>query len=136
MDVAVFRTFKSGWKESVKKWRSENMNKPVLKKIHFGPLLKQCIDDRVRGEVLQNGFRKCGFYPWNASAVDYSKVATKRSNREEGNAIRQLYPSKEKVEEAVAVLEHYIGCEKIKQFNSCDEWQGKETCHCTRYGAV
>ncbi|XP_046684555.1 MFS-type transporter clz9-like [Homalodisca vitripennis] len=74
MDVAVFRTLKSGWKEAVKNWRTENMSNPVLKKRHFSPLLKKCIDDRVRGEVLQNGFRKRGLHPWDASAVDYSKI--------------------------------------------------------------
>lgn len=92
MDVSVFRTLKSGWKETVKNWRIENMRDPVLKKRHFSPLLKKCIDDRVRGEVLQNGFRKCGLHPWNACAVDYSKIEPKKRTT---NGLRDPQPTRE-----------------------------------------
>lgn len=74
MDVAVFRTLKSGWKDSVKDWRNRNFNNPVLKKRHFAPLLKKSIESKVSTEVVKNGFRKCGLFPWKPSAVDFSKI--------------------------------------------------------------
>lgn len=53
MDVAIFRTLKGTWKEKVKKWRTDNFDKPIIKKRHFAPLLKEVIAERVKaGSIL------------------------------------------------------------------------------------
>lgn len=69
MDVAVFRTLKSGWKEQVNLWRAENQHE-LLRRRDFAPLLNAALTDRVTPTVLENGFRKCGLYPWNPNVVD------------------------------------------------------------------
>ncbi|KAB0804747.1 hypothetical protein PPYR_01717 [Photinus pyralis] len=45
MDVAVFRTLKSGWKEQVSAWRLQNQHEP-LRRRDFAPLLDAAIKDR------------------------------------------------------------------------------------------
>lgn len=69
MDVAVFYTLKLCWKEEVQKWRIQNQ-KEVLKKINFAPLIKNVLETKITPQILQNGFKKTGLFPWNPSAVD------------------------------------------------------------------
>ncbi|XP_047106666.1 uncharacterized protein LOC124775876 [Schistocerca piceifrons] len=61
-------------KIKVHQWRLEHLDQPVLKKIHFAPLLEQTLDEFIKPSVLQNGFRRTGLVPWNPEAVDYSKI--------------------------------------------------------------
>lgn len=68
MDVAVFRTLKSGWKEQVSAWRHQNQHE-ILRRRDFAPLLEAAIKDRVTPEILQNGFKKCGLFPWDPEVV-------------------------------------------------------------------
>lgn len=50
---------------------------------------------RVSGEMLQNAFRKCSLYPWDASAVDYSKIENTCTvnQQRENQTTRELFPS-------------------------------------------
>uniref|UniRef100_A0A1Y1KUB0 Uncharacterized protein n=1 Tax=Photinus pyralis TaxID=7054 RepID=A0A1Y1KUB0_PHOPY len=68
MDVAVFRTLKSGWKEQVSAWRLQNQHEP-LRRRDFAPLLDAAIKDRVIPKILQNGFKKCGLFPRDAEVM-------------------------------------------------------------------
>lgn len=47
MDVAVFRSLKGGWKDAVHQWRIDNLNSPILRKIHFCPLLKNVLAEKI-----------------------------------------------------------------------------------------
>ncbi|XP_030751725.1 jerky protein homolog-like [Sitophilus oryzae] len=77
MDLAVFRTLKEGWKTKVQQWRIDNHESPVLKKVHFCPLLNTLLQERLTPSILQNGFRKCGLVPWNPQEVTLPLVAGK-----------------------------------------------------------
>lgn len=64
MDVAIFQTLKSGWREHVNQWKIQN-SKPDMKKHEFGLVLQVVLKERVTAPVLANEFRKCGLYPWD-----------------------------------------------------------------------
>ncbi|KAJ8875269.1 hypothetical protein PR048_023164 [Dryococelus australis] len=55
MDVAIFRTLKTGLKKSVFSWRLENQS-GFLTRVDCAPLLKSTIKSRITPEILQNGF--------------------------------------------------------------------------------
>lgn len=74
-DVSVFRPMKADWKKTVSLWqnRSENINSCVTK-INFCKVFNEVLKDEVDFEIkIKNGFRKCGLFPLNPDAVDYSK---------------------------------------------------------------
>lgn len=73
-DVSVFKPLKSQWKKTVREWqiRLENINS-VLTKATFCPLLATVLKNTELASTIQNGFRKCGLYPFNPDAVDYTK---------------------------------------------------------------
>ncbi|XP_072395058.1 uncharacterized protein [Diabrotica undecimpunctata] len=70
-DVAAFKPLKTFWNKAVLQFRRDNPQK-VLTKVQFAPVLKSAID-RLNSDVIRSGFRACGIFPWNSSALDYSK---------------------------------------------------------------
>ena len=48
-----------------------------IERYQFAPNLKKVLDNMDVKKLLQNGFKNCGIYPFNANAVDYSKLLTK-----------------------------------------------------------
>jgi hypothetical protein len=81
-DVSVFKPLKTNWKKTVRQWQAkpENVN-CVLTKCTFCPLLEQVLQDESLPQTIQNGFRKCGLFPFNPEAVDYSKCIQNRLER-------------------------------------------------------
>ncbi|CAH0718999.1 unnamed protein product, partial [Brenthis ino] len=73
-DVSVFRPLKQEWKKTVKNWqaRDENVNQTVTK-INFCKILNETLTNIDLRNAIVNGFRKCGLYPLNEDAVDYTK---------------------------------------------------------------
>ncbi|XP_020296543.1 uncharacterized protein LOC109861344 [Pseudomyrmex gracilis] len=73
-DVSVFKPLKTDWKDTIMKWqvKPENVN-TCLTKITFAPLLAETLNNNELKNSIVNGFRKCGLFPFNADAVDYSK---------------------------------------------------------------
>lgn len=59
-------------------WRQNESNiGSQLKKRHFAMLLDSAIKKSVLPNVLQNGFRKCGIYPWNVESINFNLVSPK-----------------------------------------------------------
>ncbi|CAG4952247.1 unnamed protein product [Colias eurytheme] len=59
----------------------ENITRPVaffldgrLKREDFGPVLEKAIKTTLQPEIIQNGFRKAGLYPFDENAVNYEKI--------------------------------------------------------------
>lgn len=73
-DVSVFKPLKSQWKKTVKEWQSkpENLNN-ILTKTTFCPLLAECLKMSSLSNSIVNGFKRCGLFPLNPNAVDFSK---------------------------------------------------------------
>jgi hypothetical protein len=44
-----------------------------LNKVSFAPLLERVVNKFMKPETISNGFKRCGLYPFNPNAVDYSK---------------------------------------------------------------
>lgn len=126
MDVAVFRTLKTGWKEQVVSWRMENQG-DTLKKHNFVPLLDKAIKERVTPKILENGFRKTGLFPWNPEVV---KELFPQVDRSTSNVNTPSKKNKSLL--SVSCLEKYIKPETLARFNEHineEEWTGQEKDH-------
>lgn len=75
-DVAAFRPIKAGWKKGLFDWRNENPNSTVTKN-DFAPILDKVLNSTIKPEVLINGFRACGLFPWNVNNIDFKKCLGK-----------------------------------------------------------
>lgn len=73
-DVSVYKPLKSEWQTTVQEWQmcEENINQ-VLTRAKFCLLLKKILAKYNLPQTIQNGFRKCGLFPFNPDAVDYTK---------------------------------------------------------------
>ncbi|XP_050681505.1 uncharacterized protein LOC126976946 [Leptidea sinapis] len=71
-DVSVFRPLKQNWKTTVKEWQSDNINQ-VVTKLNFCSVLNKTLTETHLADIISNGFRRCGLYPLNEDAVDYTK---------------------------------------------------------------
>ena len=67
----VFYSLKQSWKKTVDKWRVDNAPER-LRKENFAPLLKQAVDSINLAEIVQNGFKTCGLWPFSADAINYN----------------------------------------------------------------
>lgn len=73
-DVSVFKPLKTDWQATVREWQMNEMNiNQVLTKAKFCPLLKKVLQNPNLPESIRNGFRRCGLFPFDPNAVDYSK---------------------------------------------------------------
>lgn len=122
MDIAVFRTLKDGWKNKVQQWRLSNYDAPVLKKIHFSPLLAELLEERVTPSVLQSGFRKSGLFPWNPNAVKIDRNEPDKHNSNTPSAVSQSRIKN--LETGLKFLEENIDQQKISAFRNSDQWEG------------
>ncbi len=81
LDVSVFASFKTAWRETLGKFRRENPVLTVVPKAKFAKLLKAtllCMDtitirnnvlkDRIR-TIIISGFKTCGYYPLDRNQV-------------------------------------------------------------------
>lgn len=108
MDVAIFRSLKGAWKTAVQSWRLEHIDSPILRKIHFCPLLNKVLKDTLSPEMFQNGFRKCGLSPWNPDEV----CCASEQPTDEFMALQKMAKIKE-LEMGLKFLDKYIASEKI-----------------------
>lgn len=76
-DVSAFKPIKSQWKKRVLEWRRCHMNEAITKEC-IAPILKTVVDN-IKPETLKSGFKACGIFPWNPSAIDYEKCLGKSS---------------------------------------------------------
>lgn len=72
MDVAVFRNLKSAWRNAVQRWKIRN-NGAKVKKEDFAPILEQAVSSSITPDILANGFKVTGLFPFSASAIKYKK---------------------------------------------------------------
>lgn len=54
----------------VEDWEKKNGNQNVTHT--FGPLLESCLNS-ITSDTIENGFRECGLFPFNANAIDFIK---------------------------------------------------------------
>lgn len=81
-DVSVFRPLKAGWRNVVNKWNKANPGK-VVKRDVFGQLLEVAYGF-LSTDIIKNGFKRSGLFPFDASAIDYSKCMVTREEETTG----------------------------------------------------
>lgn len=121
-DVSVFRPLKNSWKKIVHKWKSETGNR-VVTRAQFAPLLRIAMK-AATPEIICNGFRKCGLYPFNADAIDYTKCMSDESRH---SALDK--PAEISVEHAL-YFESLMSGRRVQEFravNPNEPWPGDES---------
>lgn len=114
MDVAVFRTLKEHWKKKVHEWRLSNLESPILKKKDFPKLLKEVIDTTLNATIFENGFRKCGLFPWNPEIVSVPL-------NNEGDQLTNVEERKRFLKEGLRFLNLSIPQSKLITFRNGDK---------------
>ena len=71
-DVGAYKSLKLNWKKTVHEFHHSNPSS-TLKRRDVAPLMATVLS-KLTPNVIQNGFRKCGLYPLNVEAVDFSKI--------------------------------------------------------------
>ena len=95
--MSVFKPLKTFWKRGVLEWRQKNHGQ-ALTMDKFAVVLKTVLDSYIRCDIIQNGFRTCGIYPWNPDQLDYTKCLGKIHNKQtnpENNAVLSYVKFKE-----------------------------------------
>lgn len=118
-DVSVFKPLKQEWKKTVRNWqkREENINQTVTK-INFCKILNETLTTINLEAAIVNGFRKCGLYPLNEEAVDYTKcvkdtqqrVRMSDSNRKKNTVTSKDYDTAIKI---ISLIQEDISKHKI-----------------------
>ena len=80
-DVSVFRPLKSQWKKEMTVWKNANPSKTFARK-DFAGLVDRALA-KISSDIISNGFRACGIFPFDADAVDYSKCVPPFKNKPE-----------------------------------------------------
>lgn len=77
-DVSIFKPLKADWKNAVLKWQNKPENIDLcVTKVNFCKVFSTILTNTAEFEInAKNGFRKCGIFPLNPSAVDYTKCVT------------------------------------------------------------
>lgn len=74
---------KADWKKTIRLWQSrpENINSCVTK-MNFCSIFNEALTNKADFAMnVQNGFRKCGIFPLNPDAVDYTKCVLNNAEK-------------------------------------------------------
>ena len=124
-DISLFRPLKGEFQKEVHKWETNN-TEPFAKK-YFGKVLKTATDNLDLKKIMENGFKKCGLFPFNVEAIDYANVIKIRTD-EENQSYEKNY-ERQSCKEACSTstineylislknLEKYIPMKVLEEFN-------------------
>lgn len=117
MDVAGFGPLKKNWREAVHNWKTRT-HSATLTKDCFAGLLQQVINETVKPEHLQSGFRACGLFPFTPEGINYEKLIRNKSERVEQNDVEAAALEIEKTdfENAYKRIGEILGIEKENIF--------------------
>ena len=76
LDVGFFSSLKNAWRSLLLQWQRENPGISFTK-TSFPGLFKKAWEQETTRDKAINGFRKCGLFPLDHEAVDYSKLVTR-----------------------------------------------------------
>lgn len=111
-DVAIFKPLKASWKNVVAKNKSSGNS---ITKNNFANHFQESFDSVQKSSIV-NGFRKCGLYPFNPNAVDFSKCISYRrnilfptTNNDSNLQNITIQTTSEEYKATLKVFENYIG---------------------------
>lgn len=125
LDVAFFLPLKVAWKRMVQEWRIEYYEKR-LRKEDFGLLLDRAVRTLNVPEIMANGFRACGLFPFSADALQYNSLLMKQNMNNATNVNTEH--SEEERRKHLEFVEQYIDAEVLKAFIKCKKkgiWDGE-----------
>lgn len=128
-DVAVFKALKVAWKEVVLKHKQDSQK--AITKTNFAPLFKYAFDRSTKAETIIAGFRVTGLFPFDPSAVNYSKCISNRRKEmqktqvDETNVNNGLNSTDYK--SALKVLENHMDTHLLEQFTHLKNTGGAST---------
>lgn len=125
-DVSIFRPLKVNWKSTVFDWKTKSGNRNVTR-VLFGPLFETCLNS-ITPEIIKNGFRKCGIFPFEVEAIDFTKCMTDKSRICETMGKIQVKPTTFKVEHLL-FIESLMSSERVEEFRKSEKngWKGPES---------
>ncbi|CAF4830706.1 unnamed protein product [Pieris macdunnoughi] len=122
-DVSVFKCLKSGWKNTVCEFKDRTGNRQITR-AGFAPLLAKVFKDKVTPDVVANGFRKCGIYPFDVTAIDLTRCMDNDTRRTAPASV----PPREIGVETLLLFESFMRQGRVEQFRrSNEQWEGEET---------
>lgn len=71
-DVAIFKPLKNQWTKIIDQWKMENEGR-MFTIDHFGGALERAIQNGINSSTVRAGFRRCGLFPFDEDAIDYSR---------------------------------------------------------------
>lgn len=71
LDLAVFKSFKAIWDKSLVKWQRQNVG-TKLRKQNFAKMFAEAWQE-TKPQVIRNGFKKGGIYPFNPAIIPKQK---------------------------------------------------------------
>lgn len=100
-----------------------NTNKQEIRNKNFAPILNTVIQDVISIPMLQNAFGACGLFPFNASAIDYSKLVTGEVNIDKAQNknncdVTNLIPDSVDFTSHLKFIESFIEPKKIVEFEN------------------
>ncbi|KAF2883014.1 hypothetical protein ILUMI_23152 [Ignelater luminosus] len=117
-DVSVFKPVKTQWRKIVEDWKLKSGQRTVTK-INFSSLIESAFTAATE-HVIQNGFRKCGLFPFEANAIDYAKCMS--------DASRIIDKPCQFEPQHLLYLESVFPSGRILQFReSGEEWLGDDS---------
>jgi len=90
LDISFIKALKSFWKTEVHIYRLEHKGRSPCKE-DIPKLIQKILDKLNFSSTSQNGFRKCGIFPFDPDAVNYSKC-TKDVSVEEKDELSTSTP--------------------------------------------
>ena len=78
LDVSVFKSLKTYFaaiSHQVKLLTLGTVNVINVNRTNFSAIFREAFDKSMVLTCIKNGFRKCGIYPFNPAAIDWSKLA-------------------------------------------------------------
>lgn len=125
-DVSVFRPLKVNWRATIADWKKKTGNLSVTR-VLFGPLFESCLDS-ITPYIIKNGFRKCGLFPFNVQAVDFTKCMSDKSRVYETSGEIQVKPTSFNVEHLL-FIESLMPSGRAEEFRRSEKtgWKGPES---------
>lgn len=114
-DVSAFKPLKNGWNKKVAEWRRQHIGESLTRQ-NFAPLLDEVVFSYITPEIIKNGFRACGLFPWNMDAIDFSRCLGKPSNKQTTEEPIQQETTKNDKTISYDTFSQLVGTKKLEEF--------------------
>lgn len=105
-DVAIFRSLKTHWTETMREEKSNDLEKTVTKQ-EFPHLFLRAFD-KIQAKTVTAGFKATGIFPWDHKSIDFTKcIGKKRTNAIQSEELVEI---DQRMEEALSMRKRLAIC--------------------------